>query len=137
MYSKTIVPGASRLVAEGLRKGGKLAMFKAVEPILRGVEFVAPKGIGSAGGLAFKNKGEIPPLDDWKMFSTTDVNPLKARLAKIGTAVNYFTKEFKTPNAIYKIQEQAGLNIKAENRAVNKYLTRFRSKCLQISKSSK
>jgi len=122
MYSKTIVPGASRLVATGLRKGGKLAMFKAVEPFLRGVEFVAPKGIGSAGGLAFKNKGKIPPLDEWKMFSTTDINPLKARLAKIGTAVNYFTKEFKTPNAIYKLQEQAGLNIKSENRVVNKYL---------------
>jgi len=122
MYSKTIVPGASRLVATGLRKGGKLAMFKAVEPLLRGVEFVAPKGIGSAGGLAFKNKGKIPPLDEWKMFSTTDINPLKARLAKIGTAVNYFTKEFKTPNAIYKLQEQAGLNIKSENRVVNKYL---------------
>jgi hypothetical protein len=115
MYSKTIVPGASRIVAEGIRKGGKLAAFKLVEPILRGVS-VSKKGIG------FKNKGEIPPLDDWKMFSTTDINPLKARLAKIGNTVNYFTKEFKTPNAIYKIQEQAGLSIKAENRAVNKYL---------------
>ena len=37
MYSKSIVPGTSRLVAQGLRKGGKLAMFKAIEPILRGV----------------------------------------------------------------------------------------------------
>ena len=122
MYSNKIVPGISRLAAEGLRKGGKLAMFKAVEPILRGVKFVEPKGIGSAGGLEFKNKGKIPPLEDWKMFSTTDINPLKARLAKIAVPLNYLTKEFKTPKAIYSIQEQAGLNIKSENRVVNKYL---------------
>ena len=128
MYSKTIVPGASRIVAEGIRKGGKLAAFKLVEPILRGVS-VSKKGIG------FKNKGEIPPLDDWKMFSTTDINPLKARLAKIGNTVNYFTKEFKTPNAIYKIQEQAGLNIKAENRAVNKYLQDLEAAAHKLVKS--
>jgi hypothetical protein len=128
MYSKTIVPGASRIVAEGIRKGGKLAAFKLVEPILRGVS-VSKKGIG------FKNKGEIPPLDDWKMFSTTDINPLKARLAKIGTVVNYFTKEFKTPNAIYKIQEQTGLNIKAENRAVNKYLQDLEAAAHKLVKS--
>jgi hypothetical protein len=128
MYSKTIVPGASRIVAEGIRKGGKLAAFKLVEPILRGVS-VSKKGIG------FKNKGEIPPLDDWKMFSTTDINPLKARLAKIGNTVNYFTKEFKTPNAIYKIQEQTGLNIKAENRAVNKYLQDLEAAAHKLVKS--
>jgi hypothetical protein len=128
MYSKTIVPGASRIVAEGIRKGGKLAAFKLVEPILRGVS-VSKKGIG------FKNKGEIPPLDDWKMFSTTDINPLKARLAKIGNTVNYFTKEFKTPNAIYKIQEQAGLSIKAENRAVNKYLQDLEAAAHKLVKS--
>ena len=128
MYSKTIVPGATRLVAEGIRKGGKLAAFKLVEPILRGVS-VSKKGIG------FKNKGEIPPLDDWKMFSNTDINPLKARLAKIGNAVNYFTKEFKTPNAIYKLQEQAGLNIKAENRAVNKYLQDLEAAAHKLVKS--
>ena len=29
MYSKKLVPGASRFVAESLRKGGKFAMFKA------------------------------------------------------------------------------------------------------------
>ena len=121
-YSNKIVPGISRLAAEGLRKGGKLAMFKAVEPLLRGVKFVEPKGIGSAGGLEFKNKGKIPPLEDWKMFSTTDINPLKARLAKIAIPLNYLTKEFTTPKAIYSIQEQAGLNIKSENRVVNKYL---------------
>jgi len=128
MYSKTIVPGASRLVAEGIRKGGKLAAFKLVEPILRGVS-VSKKGIG------FKNKGEIPPLDDWKMFSKTDVNPLKARLAKIGNVVNYFTKEFKTPNAIYKLQEQAGLNIKAENRIVNKYLQDLEASAYKLVKA--
>jgi len=128
MYSKTIVPGASRLAAEGIRKGGKLAAFKLVEPILRGVS-VSKKGIG------FKNKGEIPPLDDWKMFSKTDVNPLKARLAKIGTVVNYFTKEFKTPNAIYKLQEQAGLNIKAENRVVNKYLQDLEASAYKLVKA--
>lgn len=128
MYSKTIVPGASRLAAEGIRKGGKLAAFKLVEPILRGVS-VSKKGIG------FKNKGEIPPLDDWKMFSKTDVNPLKARLAKIGTVVNYFTKEFKTPNAIYKLQEQAGLNIKAENRIVNKYLQDLEANAYKLVKA--
>ena len=128
MYSKTIVPGTSRLVAEGIRKGGKLAAFKLVEPILRGVS-VSKKGIG------FKNKGEIPPLDDWKMFSKTDVNPLKARLAKIGNVVNYFTKEFKTPNAIYKLQEQAGLNIKAENRVVNKYLQDLEASAYKLVKA--
>ena len=128
MYSKTIVPGASRLAAEGIRKGGKLAAFKLVEPILRGVS-VSKKGIG------FKNKGEIPPLDDWKMFSKTDVNPLKARLAKIGNIVNYFTKEFKTPNAIYKLQEQAGLNIKAENRIVNKYLQDLEASAYKLVKA--
>jgi len=128
MYSKTIVPGASRLVAEGIRKGGKLAAFKLVEPMLRGVS-VSKKGIG------FKNKGEIPPLDDWKMFSKTDINPLKARLAKIGTVVNYFTKEFKTPNAIYKIQEQAGLNIKSENRVVNKYLQDLEAAAYKLVKA--
>jgi len=128
MYSKTIVPGASRLAAEGIRKGGKLAAFKLVEPILRGVS-VSKKGIG------FKNKGEIPPLDDWKMFSKTDVNPLKARLAKIGNIVNYFTKEFKTPNAIYKLQEQAGLNIKAENRVVNKYLQDLEASAYKLVKA--
>ena len=135
MYSKTIVPGAQRLIAQGIRKGGKLAAFKLVEPILRGVELVAPKGIGSAGGLAFKNKGKIPPLDDWKMFSKTDINPLKARLAKIGNVVNYFTKEFKTPNAVYKIQEQAGLNIKTENRAVNKYLQDLEASAYKLVKA--
>ena len=128
MYSKTIVPGASRLVAEGIRKGGKLAAFKLVEPMLRGVS-VSKKGIG------FKNKGEIPPIDDWKMFSTTDINPLKARLAKIGNVVNYFTKEFKTPNAIYKLQEQTGLNIKAENRAVNKYLQDLEASAYKLVKA--
>ena len=122
MYSKKIVPGTSRFLADGLRKGGKLAMFKLVEPILRGVKFVEPKGIGSVGGLEFKNKGKIPPLDEWKMFSTTDVNPLKARLAKIAIPLNYLTKEFKTPKAIYSIQEQAGLAIKDSSRQVNKYL---------------
>ena len=50
MYSKTIVPGASRLVAEGLRKGGKLAMFKAVEPILRGVKLKDVPGIKDLHG---------------------------------------------------------------------------------------
>jgi len=128
MYSKTIVPGAQRLIAQGIRKGGKLAAFKLVEPMLRGVS-VSKKGIG------FKNKGEIPPLDDWKMFSKTDINPLKARLAKIGNVVNYFTKEFKTPNAIYKIQEQAGLNIKAENRAVNKYLQDLEASAYKLVKA--
>ena len=122
MYSKKIVPGTSRFLADGLRKGGKLAMFKLVEPILRGVKFVEPKGIGSVGGLEFKNKGKIPPLDEWKMFSTTDVNPLKARLAKIALPLNYLTKEFKTPKAIYSIQEQAGLAIKDSSRQVNKYI---------------
>jgi hypothetical protein len=139
MYSKTIVPGASRIVAEGIRKGGKLAAFKLIEPILRGVKLKDLPGTkGSAWydkQLSFKNKGEIPPLDDWKMFSTTDINPLKARLAKIGNIVNYFTKEFKTPNAIYKIQEQTGLNIKAENRAVNKYLQDLEAAAHKLVKS--
>jgi len=128
MYSKTIVPGASRLVANTLRKGGKLAMFKAVEPFLRGVS-VSKKGIG------FKNKGEIPPMDEWKMFSTTDVNPLKATLAKVSRVANYFTKEFKTPNAIYRVQEQTGLNIKSENRVVNKYLKDLEARAYKLVKA--
>jgi hypothetical protein len=139
MYSKKLVPGVSRVVAESLRKGGKLAAFKLIEPILRGVKLKDLPGTkGSAWydkQLSFKNKGEIPPLDDWKMFSTTDINPLKARLAKIGNIVNYFTKEFKTPNAIYKIQEQTGLNIKAENRAVNKYLQDLEAAAHKLVKS--
>ena len=139
MYSKKLVPGASRVVAESLRKGGKFAMFKAVEPILRGVKLKDVPGTkGSAWydkQLAFKNKGEIPPLDDWKMFTNTDVNPLKARLSKIGKAVNYFTKEFKTPNAIYKLQEQAGLNIKAENRTVKKFLQDLESSAYKLVKA--
>jgi len=128
MYSKSIVPGASRLAAQGLRKGGKLAMFKAIEPILRGVT-VGKKGIG------FKNKGEIPPFDEWKLLTTTNTNPLKARLAKIARPVNYLTKEFRTPNAIYKLQEQAGLNIKSENRVVNKYLQDLEARAYQLVKA--
>ena len=52
-------------VAENLRKGGKFAMFKAIEPILRGVKLKDVPGTkGSAWydkQLSFKNKGEIPP----------------------------------------------------------------------------
>ena len=128
MYSKSIVPGASRLAAQGLRKGGKLAMFKAIEPILRGVT-VGKKGIG------FKNKGEIPPFDEWKLLTTTNTNPLKARLAKIARPVNYLTKEFRTPISIYKLQEQAGLNIKSENRVVNKYLQDLEARAYQLVKA--
>ena len=69
------------------------------------------------------------------MFSKTDINPLKARLAKIGIVVNYFTKEFTTPNAIYKLQEQAGLNIKAENRVVNKYLQDLEASAYKLVKA--
>ena len=139
MYSKKIVPGTTKAIAENLRKGGKFAMFKAMEPILRGVRLKDVPGTkGSAWydkQLSFKNQGKIPPLDDWKMFTTTDINPLKARLAKIGTAVNYFTKEFKTPNAIYSLQEQAGLNIKAENRLVKKFLQDLEVSAYKLVKS--
>tara|TARA_Y100001963_G_scaffold49976_1_gene70005 strand:+ start:8651 stop:13318 length:4668 start_codon:yes stop_codon:yes gene_type:complete len=128
MYSKSIVPGTSRGIATILRKGGKLAMFKSVEPFLRGVT-VSKKGIG------FKNKGEIPPFDEWKLFTTTNADPLKRRLAYIARPVNYLTKEFRTPNAIYKLQEQAGLNIKSENRVVNKYLQDLEARAYQLVKA--
>ena len=139
MYSKSIVPGTSRLVAQGLRKGGKLAMFKAIEPILRGVKL--RDAFGSKGSawydkkLSFKNQGKIPPFDEWKLFTTTNVDPLKARLAKIARPVNYLTKEFRTPNAIYKLQEQAGLNIKSENRVVNKYLQDLEARAYTLVKA--
>ena len=70
-----------------------------------------------------------------KCLAKTDINPLKARLSKIGTVVNYFTKEFKTPNAIYKIQEQAGLNIKAENRTVKKFLQDLEANAYKLVKA--
>tara|TARA_R110000787_G_scaffold83226_1_gene179417 strand:- start:4 stop:4578 length:4575 start_codon:yes stop_codon:yes gene_type:complete len=135
MYSKTIVPGASRIIATGLRKGGKFAMFQAIQPILRGVKYTGPDDLYSAGKISFKNKGDIPPFDEWKLFSVTNSNPLKARLGKIAGVVNYLTKEFKTPKAIYSIQEQAGLNIKSENRVVNKYLQDIESHAHKLVKA--
>lgn len=133
-YSDKLMPAISRVAAEGLRKGGTFAMFKAVEPFLRGVSIDTTKG-GIPKGLKWKNEGEIPKFDEWKLFERTDINPLKARLAAIARPFNYFTKEFRTPKAIYSIQEQAGLNIKYENRMVNKFLQDIETNAYQLVKA--
>jgi hypothetical protein len=134
MYSDKLMPAVSRVAAEGLRKGGTFAMFKAVEPILRGVSIATTKG-GIPKGLKWKNEGKIPKFDEWKLFERTDANPLKARLAAIARPINYLTKEFRTPKAIYSIQEQAGLNIKSENRIVNKFLQDIEANAYKLVKA--
>ena len=53
MYSKKIVPGTTKAIAENLRKGGKFAMFKAMEPILRGVRL---KDVPGTKGSAWYDK---------------------------------------------------------------------------------
>ncbi len=132
-YSDKLVPKVVSSISGGIRTGSKYAVFKAVEPLLRGVKIGrTEKGIPK---LEYANKGKIPPLDDWKMFGTTNADPFKARLAKIGRVVNLFTKEYKTPNRVYKLQEQVRLNIKGENRIVAKYLEDLERRAYALVKS--
>ena len=131
-FSDKLIPKSVSAISGGIRTGSKYAVFKAVEPLLRGVKIGrTEKGIPK---LEYTNKGKIPPFDDWKMFGTTNADPFKARLAKIGKVVNLFTKEYRTPNRVYKLQEQVKLNIKGENRIVAKYLEDLEKRAYELVK---
>ena len=131
-FSDKLIPKSVSAISGAIRTGSKYAVLKAVEPLLRGVKIGrTEKGIPK---LEYANKGKIPPFDDWKMFGTTNADPFKARLAKIGRVVNLFTKEYRTPNRVYKLQEQVRLNIKGENRIVAKYLEDLERRAYELVK---
>jgi hypothetical protein len=104
-------------------------------------ELISPiAGFGLGAGLyvgtkgKYKFQGKLPPLDEWRLFTTTDANPLKSRLKKIDNFISYFRKEYRTPDAIYNAEEKALLKIKAENRVVAKYLDDLEKRTYDLAK---
>tara|TARA_X000001382_G_scaffold32489_1_gene21319 strand:+ start:1867 stop:6405 length:4539 start_codon:yes stop_codon:yes gene_type:complete len=140
-YSDKLVPGTVKAISGGIRTGGKFALFKAVEPLLRGVKIDKTSKTSSAVGapgvptLKYNYQGKIPKMDDWKMFSTTSSDPFKRKLKRISNFLQYFTKEYKTPNAVYKAQTEKILNTKGENRIVGKYLEDLETRAYKLVKS--
>ena len=129
-YSDKLVPQTVSKLSGGIRTGSKFLTFKAVEPLLRGVKVGrTKKGIPK---LEYTNKGKLPAFDEWKLFSTTNADPFKARLAKIAKYVNLFTKEYRTPDKVYKLQTNVKLNIKGENRTVAKYIDDLESRAYKL-----
>ena len=126
-------PGIIPAVSNAIRTGSQYAVEKLlVNPIARGLK------VGMAGALPtlkYKNEGKIPPFDEWRLFSTTDSNPLRARLKKIDNFLSVFRKEYKTPTAIYDAEEKSLLRIKGENRIVAKYLDDLEKRSYDLAKS--
>jgi hypothetical protein len=138
-----LVRGLSTETKKGIAIAGGVGAIAGL-----GAEKIDPSlGIGLGTGLVtsaavyaatkgkFKYEGKLPPFEEWRLFSATDANPLRARLKKIDNFVSYFRKEYRTPDALYNAEEAALLKIKSENRVIAKYLEDLEKRTYDLAKA--
>lgn len=138
-----LVRGVSTETKKGIAIAGGVGAIaglsaEKIDPSLDiglGTGLVTSAAVYAATKGKLKYQGKLPPFEEWRLFSATDANPLKARLKKIDNFVSYFRKEYRTPDVIYNAEEAALLKIKSENRIVAKYLEDLEKRTYDLAKA--
>jgi len=82
-------------------------------------KIIAPLLIGRA---PWKVANQLPPFEQWRMFSVNSADPLKKDLKKLDNIFSWFRSLGKQTGQQYKTTTRARQEIKARARTIEKYL---------------
>ena len=78
---------------------------------------------------------QLPPFDDWRLFSVADADPLKRQLKKLDNFYAMFRSFGEKTASEFTLSTRARREIKARSRTIEKYLESLEAKAYNVAKS--
>jgi len=111
----------ARLIPEPVGKAVRNASSYAIEKAL------APIRLGTGAK-------QLPPFQEWKLFSRDSKDPLQRRLKRLSGFLEKFTSQGRLTGLGYQVSSEAKRQIKAQSRTIEKYLESIEKKAYNLAK---
>jgi hypothetical protein len=111
----------AKLIPESVGKAVRGASSYAVEKAL------APIRLGTGAK-------QLPPFQEWKLFSRDSKDPLQRRLKRLSGFLEKFTSQGRLTGLGYQVSSEAKRQIKAQSRTIEKYLESIEKKAYNLAK---
>ncbi len=82
-------------------------------------------------------KTQLPPFEQWRMFSANADDPLKRRLKKLDNVLSYFRSVGEQTGTAFQLSSRGAREIKAQARTIEKYLEDIEAKSYNLARGFK